>query len=337
MAWIVRALLPELLLSLLVSSTLGQSIPNSKPVSRFLLANVIDAQGNAIDKLSKESFHLRVNGKPATIVGANYNRGSRRIVVLLDMSGSMTEGIGPEKWQIAREAVTEILHQTPAETPIAMVTFDGKARDVLDFSHGRSAIASWLNDPSTQRPHLKYPAKTALFDSLLEALRLLGPVEKGDSIVAITDGGDNASKESFAQIEELLLRSQVRLFTFLFSDHMPVSQEENSYNSFLQLVDDSGGHAFGIVGHPFPNRASWETQYSNGNEVRDRMRVTAQILRIMVDGYWILETEAPVTEKKRNKINLTLSFDTEKERKNAVITYSLLLPSSAQQQPATIQ
>jgi len=337
MAWVVRALLPELLLSLLVSSTLGQSIPNSKPINGSLLVNVIGAQGNAVDKLSKESFHLRVNGKEATIVSANYSRGSRRIVVLLDMSGSMTEGIGPEKWQIAREAVTEVLRQTPAEAPIAMVTFDGKAREVMDFSHGRSAIANWLSDPSTQRPHLKYPAKTALFDSLLECLRLLGPVEKGDSIVAITDGGDNASKGSFLQIEELLLRSQVRLFTFLFSDHMPTPEEENGYNSFLQLVDDTGGHAFSIVGRPFPNRSSWETQYFNDNKVHDRMRATAQILRIMVDGYWILETETPVTEKKKNKINLTLSFDTEKERKNAIITYSLLSPSTAQQQPATTQ
>jgi hypothetical protein len=57
--------------------------------TRSLLVNVLDGNGNAVRNLTKDSFRVKVNGHAAALLDAHYNLAPRRIVVLLDMSGSM--------------------------------------------------------------------------------------------------------------------------------------------------------------------------------------------------------------------------------------------------------
>jgi|ERR1700687_3444876 len=76
--------------------------------TRSLLVNVLDRNGNAVRDLAKDSFRAKVNGHPATVVEARYSLAPRRIVVLLDMSGSMAgETEKNKKWRIAREAIED--------------------------------------------------------------------------------------------------------------------------------------------------------------------------------------------------------------------------------------
>ena len=110
----------------------------------------------------------------------------------MDISGSLTEH-GEAKWNIAREAVRDLLTQSPETVPIAKLTFADGVRDVFNFSQSREAIAEWLNG-AVQRPAEKF-RKTALFDAILEELKQLGLVQLGDAMYAITDGGDNDSPE----------------------------------------------------------------------------------------------------------------------------------------------
>ncbi|HUO14249.1 MAG TPA: hypothetical protein VMX38_04615 [Verrucomicrobiae bacterium] len=83
-----------------------------------MVVNVFDSRGNPVRGLTKENFHLRVNGKPAVVLDARYSLSPRRIVVLLDMSGSMIGEEATGKWRIAREAAEDLLAETPAEVPI---------------------------------------------------------------------------------------------------------------------------------------------------------------------------------------------------------------------------
>jgi uncharacterized protein with von Willebrand factor type A (vWA) domain len=57
--------------------------------TRSLLVNALDRNGNAVRNLTKDSFRVKVNGHAAALLDAHYNLAPRRIVVLLDMSGSM--------------------------------------------------------------------------------------------------------------------------------------------------------------------------------------------------------------------------------------------------------
>jgi Mg-chelatase subunit ChlD len=214
----------------------AQKVPSEK---RSVLVNVIDAHGNAVRDLTKDNFHVRVNGKPAVVLDARYSLAPRRIVLLLDMSGSMIAETASGKWRIAREAADDLLAETPAEMPIAMLTFSRKVGDVFDFSQGRAAIAKWLKEGPGRRSNLQ--GGTALFDAILEGLKLLQPVQPGDAVYAITDGGDNVSHALADGTELALLQSDVRLFAFLFADHDvdPVEQEGRRF--FLSMVADTGG------------------------------------------------------------------------------------------------
>ena len=89
---------------------------------RPIVVNVFDMHGRVISNLTKENFRVRLNGKPAAVLDARYSVAPRRIVILLDMSGSMTGEKRTAKWSVAQEAVRELLAQTPDGVPIAMLT-----------------------------------------------------------------------------------------------------------------------------------------------------------------------------------------------------------------------
>lgn len=115
-----------------------------------ILVNVLDRQANAIRDLAKEDFRIQVNGPETAVRNAQDNSGPRRLVVLIDVSGS----VGPSKekntkWQITQQAVRELLEQAPADQPIAMIAFAGKTTDTITFSQGRPAIRSWLQAASS--------------------------------------------------------------------------------------------------------------------------------------------------------------------------------------------
>jgi hypothetical protein len=110
-----KSFLTTLILLALFSSGLAQQAPNPEatPATRPVLVNVFDLHGKAVRDLTKDNFRVRVNGKPAVVLDARYSLAPRRIVVLLDMSGSMAGESDNKKWRIAREAVEDFLAQTP--------------------------------------------------------------------------------------------------------------------------------------------------------------------------------------------------------------------------------
>jgi len=292
-----------------------------------VVVNVFDTRGNAIRNLTKENFRVRLNGKPVAVVDAQYNLAPRRIVVLLDMSGSMTGEEGPEKWQIARDAVDDLLVQAPGNVPIAMLTFADNVHDVFDFPQSRTAIAKWLRENESQRPNLKRPARTALFDAILAALKLMAAIQPGDVIYAITDGGEDASQASAAQTEVALLQSRVRLFAFLFSEPLQLPAEQEGKDSVLKLVEDSGGFVFGIAGRQRPFAASWNFVYAYGKDSREKITASTKEFNIQVNGFWTLDLAAP-SSNKDSKVKLEVVGPEGRMRKDIGITYARVLPAA---------
>lgn len=302
-----------IVLTLLVPS-LAQQDPNSPLGTRSVLANVLDARGNAVRDLNKEDFRVSVNGRRIPVFDARYSLAPRRIVVLLDMSGSMTEPAS-KKWQIAQQATDDVLTQTPRDVPVALLTFAGNVHDVFDFSRNRTDIDRWLKADPGQKPKLKYPAKTALFDAILQGLKLLNPVQNGDAIYAVTDGDDNASGVSARQTEAALLRVGVRLFVFLLAEPQPYTELQDKRDSLLSTVDDSGGFVFGLVGRQKPFR-----DYLYDSTTRENMTAETRELNILVHGFWTLDLTLPDLTKK-GRVKLELVNRKEKARRDFTLIY----------------
>jgi von Willebrand factor type A domain len=309
--------------ALLFSPSRAEQSASSPPGMGSIVVNVFDMHGRVISNLTKENFRVLLNGKPVALLDAKYSVAPRRIVILLDMSGSMTGETRTAKWSVAREAVRELLAQTPDDVPIAMLTFARDVRDVFDFSNSRPNITKWLEEGPARRPDLKHLAKTALFDAILEGLKLLGATQPGDSIYAITDGGENASHATAVQTKAALLQSGVRVFTFLFAE--PSLGDKANKDDFLEMVDDSGGSVFGVGGRHRPGGTSWQVDFVDDKDTQEKVRAGTRGLNILVRAFWTLELAAP-SSNKESKMKLEIVDHEGKMRKDVGVTYPRLLP-----------
>jgi hypothetical protein len=328
MRWVSKTLAAIIILPAFFCPGFAQQVPDSSKGKRSVVVNVLDVHGNAVRDLAKENFRMRVNGMPVEVLDARYSIAPRRIVILLDISGSMA---GSAKWRIAREAVDDLLTATPTDVPIAMLTFASNVHDTFDFFESRGLIANWLSKGPGQQPNLKLAARTALFDAILGGLKFLTPVQPGDTLYVITDAGDNASEATLVQTKKALLNAGVQLFAFLFDVPLPapdddpvaVTQEQAEQVPFKDMVDDSGGSLFTIAGRRL-NRASADFEYTYDEENRTKLNLYTKELDAQVNGFWTLELAEP-SSNKESRMNVTVVDHKGKPRKDVRVTYSRML------------
>jgi hypothetical protein len=309
-----------LTLAAFLSSGLAQQSANPS-ATRSMLVNVFDLHGNAIRDLTKAAFRIRLNGKSATVLDAKYSFAPRRIVILLDTSGSMGGDPGNKKWKIAHDAVQELLAQAPVDAPIAMMTFSSQIQESFHFSQSRASLTNWLKEGPSEGSLIK--GRTALFDTIFAALDSLRPFRTGDAIYAITDGGDNMSHVSAARLRRALSDSGVRLFALLLGGNV-LPSEKGARQSFLEMVIESGGFVFGVSGLQIIGRASWEVEYDHNQHTLDRIKAYTQELNTQVQGFWIVELAAPATNK-ASKIKLEIVDPQGRTRKDIAFTYQRVL------------
>jgi hypothetical protein len=301
----------------------AQSTQNQS--SSSLMANVLDRNGGAVRNLPKDNFRIRVDGHPAIVLDASYSLAPRRIIALLDMSGSMDDQ-DHRKWKVAREAMEDLLTETPRDVSIALLTFSDDVHDVFDFSQSRSSISAWLKEGDSRHGDARIHGRTALFDAVLRATKVLGPARPGDAIYLISDGGDNRSHTNENEIRELLLRSEIRLFVFFFAEYVPY-EVLVSPNSLKEISRDTGGFIFGVEarsrginGYP-----SGDLVYDFDERTRERIKACTRALNIQVNGFYKLRLDLPGAPGKARKVSLDVVDGTGKPRKDVTITHSTLL------------
>lgn len=302
---------------------LSQAQPAPKQPASLLLVNVLDRNGNALRDLTKDNFRVKVNGRPTALLAAYYGLAPRRIVVLLDMSGSMTGVKDDNKWRIAREAVDVLLAETRVDVPVALLTFSSEVRNRFDFSQGRPSVAAFLKQGPSQQSDNK-PMKTALFDAVLAAAKLLEPARPGDTIYAITDGGDNSSHISETDTKKRLVESQIRLFVFLLAEPILTEEERSGAESLIKLARDTGGFVFGVASRP---GAASTPAYDYNEQTRENIRLCTQALNIQVNGFYTLQLVVPVQPGKGGKVSLEIVDGSGKVRKDVALTYPRALPA----------
>lgn len=302
--------------------------PSPAAPTRSIVVNAWDRNGNAVRDLAKGNFHIKINNQAVVVLAADYDLAPRRIVVLLDMSGSMGGRRGTNKWQIAREAVEDLLAQTPADVPIALLTFSDQVHDVFDFRESRSAISRWFREGPTQPTSLK--GRTALHDAIVASLRMLRPYRSGDAAYVITDGGDNASHVSFDQTRTALRESGVRLYAFLFPEFVPTGTEVGGVEALVEMAGESGGFVFGISGHAplgsVSSLPSWDADYDYNDRTREKIRLYTSALDIQVHGFYNVQVAAAVQPGKAGRVSLEIVDVAGKPRKDVGYTFQKLLP-----------
>lgn len=317
-----RLLTLGLLLAAVVPAARAQVCSPEVPLRRTLPVNVLDAQGNLVRGLTAADFRASFRGQPVKILSVTRAAGSRRIVILLDVSGSMATP--KSKWGVARMAAEDVAAYAPPGSSVALVAFSDRVNEKLDFAVGREALLRKVSEMDSDSIPGGGKGRTALLDALAESLGMLDKPELGDAVFAITDGGENSSRIRRKQAEGNLLHSEARFFFFLLRSPLWEHLAANELAGGVGMLDDlrkaSGGYSVNV----WPTSVSqlYETErFDLSEEDRAAIRFLTHRLYQQMGEFYSVEVVLPEGLSKPQGWKLEVLGENGKRRKDVEVVY----------------
>jgi hypothetical protein len=324
-----------LLASVVMRSSLwAQSLPCSQ---QTVPVSVSDPVGRVALGLSTSNFRVQVHGHRSAIINAKMDSSPRRIVLLLDASGSMIESKN-SIWRPALMIARSLVQSLPPEDSLAFLAFASQRERSVDFTQQSKAVLQQLNDlqpGTTVIP--KDMRDTALWDSVLEALRLLDPPRVGDSIYLISDGDDNHSKAHARDVQTALLVGKVRLFVLLppglnlamlSRTYLSKSREAiNPLRDLQDLADATGGALFPLY-EPWINEVTGIAVPLTATE----LQVSINQVNVLTHQFYRAEIELSQPLDKSENLRLEVEGQPHKGKLPLLLRYPRkLMPCSARE------
>jgi hypothetical protein len=170
---------------------------------------------------------------PLTVVSASQQYKSRLLVLL------ETDGLGKGKIDDAVDTVTRFARQAPEGQPLAFGVYADHAVFTKGFfsnSSERAAAVSAVREAAGS-----LGKRVALYDSLLEAVKLFGEHQPGDAILLVGSPYDDRSSKSVGAVEKALMESGVRLLVMLRESMSSLNRDDfliNSHEAEKKLFSD---------------------------------------------------------------------------------------------------
>lgn len=249
------------LVAFVLLSALALAQTNSKPKSSQTTPGATDSQQGSVttfrahtdlvlipvtvtDKLNrfvlglqKEDFRLFEDGREQNVTVFSGEDAPLSVGVLFDKSGSMASKVGT-----SREAAAQLLNTLNKDDEAFLVEFADAAQLSIEFTGQTEKIKSALNDAQTG-------GLTAMLDAIDIGLREMKSAKNSrKAIVIVSDGGDNRSHYTAAQIESLVREADVQIYAMgVFEPvlSLGMTPEEISGPRLLsEIAAQTGGRAF---------------------------------------------------------------------------------------------
>lgn len=214
------------------------------PEMHILPVTVVTADGKPVTNLQSHNVHIHGDG--VHVKSFSLDAGPRRIVLLLDTSGSMgTNDDGKPRLAIASELMNLFLGIVPAGDSLALYQFADSPREVVAFTHDAAAIRQAISSipPDRERDMV---GRTNIRDALNAILT--NPQESlvfGDSIVIFSDGewnSDEDKRRSLASLASALVQDGIRIFLVLAQEKSAISSELQTASTGINQVVPAPGH-----------------------------------------------------------------------------------------------
>jgi VWFA-related protein len=161
---------------------------------------ISDGHGKFVRGVPQSAFHVSEDGHPQKITHFASEDSALELVAAIDISGSM----GPAMPKL-KKAVKEFLAAVPAQDQVTLVGFNDnimtltrKTTDPAERVKAVDRLAPW--------------GSTALYDTVLRAVDLLGRQTGRKALIVFTDGEDQGSHATIADVERRLQSSDVTLY-----------------------------------------------------------------------------------------------------------------------------
>jgi Ca-activated chloride channel family protein len=215
-----------------------------------LNVGVNDKKGGPIANLTKERFEIFEDGKLQTIEFFGQEDQPISFGLLLDHSQSMNESA---KIENAKAVAISFLRAGNPQNEAFCLAFNESPSLVADFTSDYAKIESSLAG-------IRSEGGTALYDAIIEGLEKLSLTKhRRRALVVITDGRDQDSKHSLADLVKRAQRSDAQIYTVGF--YSPVESRAYKYGGrrvklsngkevdnprfvFKTLADETGAETF---------------------------------------------------------------------------------------------
>lgn len=205
-------------------------------------AVVRDHKGRFVQDLSAKDFEVFEDGREQRITDFRRDLASVSVAVLFDVSGSMEGHL-----TFAREEAAHVLSWLEPRDEVAIFTFDTELREVTPFHEGVKTL------PESMTAVVPFGA-TSLHDAIAQTARRVGEREgRRRGVVVLTDGNDNASRLTPAQVSAVASAIDVPVYIVGIvpsidnptADTATMSTERSALSGPLtDLADWTGGHLF---------------------------------------------------------------------------------------------
>lgn len=203
---------------------------------------VLDKKGRFVEGLERKHFSVRVQGVPVDLDTFEKDDGAPvSYAFLIDTSGSMKLA---SKLEYAKAAVRYFISQRKPGDDFALFTFaEDEVERVADFSRDPGKLLAALDG-------LEAGGRTALFDAVAATpSRMLAGKNGKRAIILFTDGVDNASKLSPAEMAEILQQVSTPVYAIgmknaSFDRLTDEERSQLSVDNLRMLAASSGGKMF---------------------------------------------------------------------------------------------
>lgn len=200
----------------------------------MLHATVRNRKGSFVPGLSASDFHVFEDGEPQTIRLFQHEDAPVAAGLIVDNSGSMQR-----KKQDVLDAALAFIDSSNSKDQIFAVSFNEHVSFGLPagepFSDNRQELIAALNEARAD-------GRTALYDAIQAGLDHLNQSTLDKKVLmVISDGGDNASHHTLAQVLDAAERSNAIIYTIgLFDEY----DEDRNPAVLKKIARETGGEAF---------------------------------------------------------------------------------------------
>lgn len=199
--------------------------------------SVTDASNRYVLGLDKQDFHIYENGAEQKITQFSGEDAPLSVGLLVDTSGSMGDKI-----DISRQAVSQFLKTMDSHDEAFLIEFSDRAELAVGFVKDSQDIERKLVSVESQ-------GLTALLDAVhLGLSEMKNAKNPRKALLIISDGGDNNSRYSAAEIKDLVREADVQIYAMGVFEPLPsyfLGVAELSGPRLLsELAEQTGGRAF---------------------------------------------------------------------------------------------